>query len=172
VAAGPAPISSGTAGVVSSPQPPASSDAAKSAAVNSLLDQMAGFISANALAYGSNVSYNLNFTNIGAGCPFASNPVINSNISGGRSISDAQAAALQNIVIDWLTTNATTMGYSIDTLNGMKSHIATILTAVRINEGLAYMINTQTRTINIPNCDGMGTPNTIPKLLAQQLLGR
>ena len=171
VAAGPAPISSNTAGVVSSRQPPASSDAAKIAAFNSLLNQVSGFISENALAYGSNVSYTLNIMNIGqGGCPFASNTVINSNISGGRAISDAQAAQLQNIAVNWATTNATTMGYSIDTLNGMKSQIATMFAAARINEGLASMINTRTRTINIRDCDGMGTPNTIPKLLAQQLI--
>ena len=167
VAAGPAPISSGTATSVQSD----AQAAAKAAAMNSLLNKMAGFISENALAYGSNVSYTLNIMNIGqGGCPFAANTVINSNISSGRPISDAQAAQLQNIAVDWLTTNATVMGYDTDTVNSSKSQLTMMLSAARINEGLASMINSQTRVIRIGTCDGMGNPNTIPKLIASQLI--
>ena len=167
VAAGPAPISSNNATSNSIVNPEAAL-----AAYNSLLNQVSGFISENCLVYGSNVSYTLNLLTIGTGCPFPSNAVVNTNIAGGKPINDTQALALQNIATNWVNTNATTLGYNTDAVNQIKSSLTTNLTAAKINEALASMINTQTRTINVVRCDGLGTQNTIPKLIARTLLGK
>jgi len=164
-APGPAPVSSGT----TSAPPSSASEAPMMAAMNNLLNQVATFIRENSLTFGSEVSYTLNIGNQ-QGCPFKTGEVISSNISGGKSVSDSQAAQLQNIVTNWATTNASTMGYSTDVLNNLKQQVPTMLSAARINEAMASIINTQTRTINIAICDNMGTLDGILRLIARQLL--
>ena len=163
-ASGPAAVPSNATSVQSDAIP-----AAMSAAQVALMNKISGFVGENLLTYGSTIPYTLNIGYVDK-CPFTPGGVVNTNISGVRLINDSQVSMLQNIIMEWATTNATAMGYTSDSLTNFKNQMQMGVTSTSINQKMAAIVNTQNKTINIGSCQSFGNPDTIVKLIASQLV--
>lgn len=163
-ASGPAAVPSNATSVQSDAIP-----AAMSAAQVALMNKISGFVGENLLTYGSTIPYTLNIGYVDK-CPFTPGSVVNTNISGVRLINDSQVSMLQNIIMEWATTNATAMGYTSDSLTNFKNQMQMGVTSTSINQKMAAIVNTQNKTINIGSCQSFGNPDTIVKLIASQLV--